>query len=244
MIEFVGSNDIRVKVASDRKEAILELDKGFYDLVIVDLGLPDGSGFEICEYIKVKNLDIPIIINTGKDLSKLEEKKLKQYADSVIIKTASSQNRLLRDVDMFMHRVRIQHEPSSKDISDIDLTNRVILAVDDDIRNIYVLTEILGSKNAEVLTASNGQEAVDILKENPNTDMVLMDIMMPVMDGYEATSVIRKDERFKDLPIIALTAKAMAEDRLKAIDAGCDDYITKPLKKEMLYAMINGWLRK
>ncbi len=244
LIEFIGNSTVKSKGVESASEAIEELDKGIYDSVIIDLKLKDGTGYEVCEHIAKNNIQIPIIIYTGQDLTKDEEAHLRKYTDSIIIKTASSEKRLLDEVDMFMHRVKVEIGDKKQNIDEINLNNKKILLVDDDIRNIYVLSELLNSKGADILTASNGQEAIDVLNKNLNTDIILMDIMMPIMDGYEATKIIKNDEKTKDIPIIALTAKAMKEDKEKAFKVGCDDYITKPLQMNILIGIIKGWLNK
>ncbi len=248
LIEYIGDNSIKSYGVSTIKDAIVELDKRIYDSVIIDLSLPDGTGYDICEHIKKNKIEIPIIIYTGRDLTKDEEKKLRVYTDSIIIKTVSSQKRLLNEVDMFMHRVNVktnkQDEGQNK-FQKIDrLDGKKVLIVDDDIRNIYVLSELIITEGAEVITANNGKEAVDILGENLDIDIVLMDIMMPVMDGYEATKIIKEDEKTKHIPIIAVSAKAMEEDIQKAIDLGCCDYVSKPIKKNILINIVKSWLGK
>ncbi len=242
IIEFIGNGTIKSKGVGSVKEAISELDRGIYDCVIVDLSLGNESGYDICEYIKENNLEVPIIIYTGSDLTPKEEAKLRTYTDSIIIKTVASQNRLLDEVDIFMHRVKINTGVTNENIMDIDLTGEKILVVDDDIRNIYVLSEALSSKGATVITANNGQEAIEILNNSVDISMILMDIMMPVMDGYEAIKVIKSDEKTKNIPTIAVTAKAMHEDKENAMKAGFDDYISKPLKMDVLVSIIKGWL--
>jgi signal transduction histidine kinase/DNA-binding response OmpR family regulator/CHASE3 domain sensor protein len=242
LLEFTQSGSVKSTGVSSKYEALRELDKGIYDGIIIDLGLSDGNGYEICEYIKENNIQIPIIIYTGKNLSAEEEQKLRQYTDTIVIKTVASQIRLLEEVDIFMHRVKVKNKDKIQNINDIDLSGTKILVADDDIRNIYVLSEALGSKGAKIITANNGKEAVDSLDAHSDIDVILMDIMMPVMDGYEATKIIKSNAKTKDIPIIAVTAKAMAEDRIKAIEAGCDDYISKPLKMDILLGIVKSWI--
>jgi signal transduction histidine kinase/DNA-binding response OmpR family regulator/CHASE3 domain sensor protein len=242
LLEFTRSGSVKSTGVSSKYEALRELDKGIYDGIIIDLGLRDGNGYEICEYIKENNIQIPIIIYTGKNLSAEEEQKLRQYTDTIVIKTVASQIRLLEEVDIFMHRVKVKNKDKIQNINDIDLSGTKILVADDDIRNIYVLSEALGSKGAKIITANNGKEAVDSLDAHSDIDVILMDIMMPVMDGYEATKIIKSNAKTKDIPIIAVTAKAMAEDRIKAIEAGCDDYISKPLKMDILLGIVKSWI--
>jgi len=242
LIEFLGNNSLRIKGVSTVSEAKQELKKRLYDGIILDIELDEGNGYDICEYIKEEKIDIPIIIYTGSNLTHEEEKKLRKYTDSIVIKTASSQVRLLDEVDIFMHRVSEKVQVDSNKAQDIDLSGKKILVVDDDIRNIYVLSEALGSQGAEIITASDGQEAIDILSENLDTNVVLMDIMMPVMNGYESTKIIKNSADTQNIPVIAVTAKAMQEDKDKAIEAGCDDFISKPLQMNILLGIVKGWL--
>jgi signal transduction histidine kinase/DNA-binding response OmpR family regulator/CHASE3 domain sensor protein len=242
LLEFTRSGSVKSTGVSSKNEALKELDKGIYDGIIIDLVLSDGNGYEICEYIKENHLQIPIIIYTGKELSAEEEQKLRQYTDTIVIKTVASQIRLLEEVDIFMHRVKVKNKGKIQNINDIDLSGTKILVADDDIRNIYVLSEALGSKGAKIITANNGKEAVENLQEHSDIGVILMDIMMPVMDGYEATKIIKSNAKTKDIPIIAVTAKAMPEDRIKAIEAGCDDYISKPLKMDVLLGIVKSWI--
>lgn len=243
LVEFIGNGSVKSTGVSSKTQAVQELDKGMYDGIIIDLGLKDGTGYEICEYIKDNNLNVPIIIYTGKDLSADEEQNLRQYTDKIVIKTVASHQRLLEEVDIFMHRVNIQHRGKRHNIMDIDLSGTKILVADDDIRNIYVLSEALGAKGAEIITANNGKQAVEKLDANSDIDLILMDIMMPIMDGYEAATIIKNNAKTKDIPIIAITAKAMKEDRQKALDAGCDDYMSKPLNIDLLLSIVKSWIR-
>ncbi len=244
LIEFIGNGTIKSKGVASISTAIKELKSGIYDGVVVDFGLEDGSGYEVCEYIYKNNLRIPIIIYTSSDLTVKEEKKLRKYTDSIILKTANSQIRLLDEVDIFMHRVKVKTGVNNVNITDIDLTGKKILVVDDDIRNVYVLSEALSSKGATIITANDGKEAIEVLNKNLDTNMVLMDIMMPIMNGYEATQLIKKDATTKHIPVIAVTAKAMKEDKEKAIQSGYDDFIAKPLKMDTLIGIVKGWLEK
>ena len=242
LVQFIGNGSVKSTGVSSKTQALQELDKGIYDGIIIDLGLKDGTGYEICEYIKDNNLHIPIIIYTGKDLSADEEQHLRQYTDKIVIKTVASQQRLLEEVDIFMHRVNIQHQVKRHNIQDIDLSGRTILVADDDIRNIYVLSEALAAKGAEIITANNGKQAIEKLNTNNNIDLILLDVMMPIMDGYETATTIKNNAKTKDIPIIAITAKAMKEDRQKALDAGCDDYMSKPLNMDILLGIIKSWM--
>lgn len=244
LIDFIGTDSVKTRGVESVSAAITELAKGIYDAVIVDLTLKSGSGFEVCEYIKKNEIKTPIIIYTGKELTEEEEIHLKKYTDSIIIKSAASQNRLMANLDLFLHRVKKNMPVERKKINEIDFKSKKILLVDDDIRNIYVLADLLEDTGAEVITARNGQKALDALEEHADINIVLMDIMMPVLNGYEATASMRKNEKFRNIPVIALTAKAMPEDKKEALDAGCDDYVTKPIKSEILLGVMSGWLSK
>ncbi|MCK5110257.1 MAG: response regulator [Arcobacteraceae bacterium] len=244
MIEFIGNNTISSKGVDNIDVAKKELDKGIYDAIVVDLSLNGKSGLEICEYIKSNKLNIPIIVYTGKELTAQEEKKIKKYTDSIIVKSANSQHRLLDEVDMFLHRVKTATTQSSKNIiaSDINFDDKKIMVVDDDMRNTFVLVEILEERGANVLTASTGKEALEILNKNLDTNIILMDIMMPVMDGYEAIKSIRANKDTKDIPIIAVTAKAMAKDKEKCLEVGANDFLTKPLNLETFVSIVKAWI--
>jgi CheY-like chemotaxis protein/signal transduction histidine kinase len=247
MIEWIGNDTIKSCGVGSAKEAITEIGKGIYDTVVVDLGLSEGSGYEVCDFIQNNYSQLPIIIYTGKELTKKESDKLRKYTDSIIIKTVNSQDRLVDEVDVFLHKAR-QTSPlkinSKEKDGDISLKDAKILIVDDDIKNIFVLDAAIGEYEGTTINASNGQEALDILADNSDIDIVLMDIMMPVMNGYEATKAIKTNEKLKDITVIAVTAKAMQEDKQKCIDAGADDFITKPIDIDILINMIRLWMDK
>jgi len=249
MIEFVSNDSINIKGIDNVEEAIEEINKNQYDAVVVDLTLKGKSGLDICEYIKQENLSIPIIIYTGKDITYEEEQKINKFTDSIIVKSVNSQNRLLDEVNLFLHKVKSNKKDSAKNntinntSNSIDFEDKKILVVDDDMRNTFVLVEILEDKNATILTAQNGQEALDVLEDNKDTDIILMDVMMPVMDGYEAIEKIREDESIKDIPIIAITAKAMNKDKEKALAVGANDYLTKPLNLDSFVGVVNSWIK-
>jgi CheY-like chemotaxis protein len=190
----------------------------------------------------------PVIVYTGKDLTKEEEKELRKYADSIIVKGARSEDRLLGEVTLFLHRM-VSTLPQSKQRMIIDLHNRNtmlegkrILVVDDDMRNLFAVSKVLEEKGLTVLKAEDGARALEILESDEKVDLTLMDIMMPGMDGYEAMRRIRAQARFARLPIIALTAKAMKEDRQKCIEAGANDYLAKPVDVDKLLSMMRVWL--
>ncbi|MEA3497923.1 MAG: response regulator, partial [Campylobacterota bacterium] len=245
MVELTSDCSVKSKGVADISEAKKELSKGIYDAVIIDLSLSGEHGLEVCEYIKNSRLNIPIIIYTGKELSEEEEGKIKQYTDSIVIKSVNSQNKLVDEVDMFLHRIKKSTSASTKEVmvSDINFDGKKIMVVDDDMRNTFVLVEILEERGAEVLTAYNGKEAIDLLLENKDTNVVLMDIMMPVMDGYEAITEIRDTDDIKDIPIIAVTAKAMAQDKENCLKVGANDFLTKPLNLETFVGVVKAWIK-
>ncbi len=250
---LIGNGDVKCFSAYSGNEAYDILCKENYDSIIVDLGLPDMTGFELLEKIKSdKRLNkIPVIVYTGKDLTREERNHLNRLASTVVLKTADSKERLLDETTLFLHRVESNLPREKQNIirrlhkTDEVLQNKTILIVDDDIRNIYSLTNALEEEGLHCISAENGKEAVDLLKSsNSGIHMVLMDIMMPEMDGYEATREIRKNPRLSKIPIIALTAKAMKGDREKCLNAGMSDYISKPVNIEQLLSLLRVWLYK
>jgi CheY-like chemotaxis protein len=221
-----------------------------FDCMVLDLKLPDMSGFELIEKLQTDlgRSDVPIIVYTGKELTRKEELHLKKVADAIIVKEASSPERLLAETALFLHRVEADlPEPKRRMLAHVHRTDSVlagrkVLIVDDDVRNIFALTSALEAHNMEVVHAENGQEGIDLLKSEPGIEAVLMDIMMPEMDGYEAITAIRQMEEFQQLPIIALTAKAMKADRDHCLEVGASDYISKPLDIDQLLSLLRVWL--
>ena len=221
-----------------------------FDCMVLDLKLPDMSGFELIDKIQTEldRSDLPIIVYTGKDLTEKEESQLRQVADAIVVKEANSPERLLAETALFLHRVEAKMpEPKRRMIQNVMrndpvLAGKKVLIVDDDVRNIFALSSALESYQMEVLYAEDGREGVKLLQQNPAIDVVLMDIMMPEMDGYETMQAIRNIDAFASLPIIALTAKAMKADREKCIEAGASDYISKPLDIDQLLSMLRVWL--
>ncbi|MDD4970527.1 MAG: response regulator [Paludibacter sp.] len=247
---LIGTGDVKCLEACNGKEALDVFRNHHIDCIILDLGLPDMTGFEfIHELEKTKNKKLPpIIVYTGKELSKEENEELQKYADSIIIKGVKSEERLLDETALFLHRT-ISNMPESNQLIITNLYDKEtvfhakkILVVDDDSRNIFALSKILQERGMEVLKAENGLIALELLNTYPDIDMVLMDIMMPEMDGYEAMRGIRAQPVFKKLPVIALTAKAMKDDKQKCIDAGANDYITKPIDVDRLLSLMRVWL--
>jgi CheY-like chemotaxis protein/CHASE3 domain sensor protein len=248
--ELIGNGDVKCYSALTGKEAFKMLEEDNFDCVILDLGLPDISGFELLEKLKVKERinKIPVIVYTGKDLSKEDNAKLNKLADTVVLKTANSHERLLDETTLFLHRMetRLPQEKQNliRKLHNYDevLKDKKILLVDDDMRNIYSITNALEEEGLSCIVADNGKAAIEALKNDPTIDLVLMDIMMPEMDGYEATIEIRKISTFGKLPIIALTAKAMKGDKEKCLAVGMSDYISKPVDISKLVALMRVWL--
>jgi CheY-like chemotaxis protein/HAMP domain-containing protein len=247
--ELIGNGDVKCFSAYSGSEAIEMLRKEKFDCTIVDLGLPDMLGFDLLKRIKAdESLNkIPVVVYTGKDLSKEETSQLNKLADTVVLKTVDSFDRLLDETTLFLHRVESRLPKDKQNIirnlhkTDEVLRDKTILVVDDDIRNIYSLTNALEEEGVRCLVAENGKTAIEMLK-NHRVEMILMDVMMPEMDGYEATREIRKMKTFDKLPIIALTAKAMKGDREKCLAAGMSDYIAKPVNIEQLVSLMRVWL--
>lgn len=248
---FLETYNINSEIKSEVTQGLEALNKTEVDCVILDMGIPDKHAYQILDGVKkspgLENL--PVIVFTGKSLSMKEEVKIKKYADSIIVKTAHSYKRMLDEVSLFLHLVEDKKEGKDKKESykKLNLLNNIlhekkVLIVDDDVRNIYSLSKALEVFKMNVITAFDGKEAIKILNENPDTDVVLLDMMMPNMDGYETAEKIRVNPKFLNLPLIAVTAKAMTGDREKCIKAGASDYITKPVDIDQLLSLLRVWL--
>jgi CheY-like chemotaxis protein len=250
IIELIGEGDVEITAVGGSAEALEKLAETRFDCMVLDLGLSGEDGFELLERVKSdpQMRELPIIIYTGKDLSQAEETRLRRYAESIIIKDVKSPERLLDETALFLHRVETNLPDEKRRMleqlhrTDTVFTGKNILVVDDDVRNIFSLTSVLEQQGMNVLFAENGREALAVLEEHPEVDLVLMDVMMPEMDGYETTRAIRQDPRHTGLPIISLTAKAMKGDREKSITAGASDYITKPVDTDQLLSLMRVWL--
>jgi signal transduction histidine kinase/DNA-binding response OmpR family regulator/CHASE3 domain sensor protein len=247
---FLQSYNVPSQIQGSIQEGIKALHESEVDCVILDLGIDSRNSFEMLENVKkVPGLEtIPIIVFTGKNLSHNEEMKIKQYADSIVVKTAHSYQRILDEVSLFLHLVEDNkngRKPSKYrklgELSEV-LKGKTVLVADDDVRNIFSLTKALESYGVNVVSAMDGMEAFRQVETNANIDLVLMDMMMPELDGYESTKKIRKIPKYRNLPIIAVTAKAMAGDREKCINAGASDYITKPVDVDQLISLLRVWL--
>ena len=231
-------------------EALKALMDRHFDCVVLDLRLPDMTGFELLEKIQEEPClhDMPVVVFTGKELSPDEEAQLKTMAKSIVLKDVQSPERLLDETALFLHRV-VANLPVEKQKmlerlhgSNEILRGRKVLVVDDDARNIFALTTLLEGQDMDVISATNGRQAIDLIQATPDLSMVLMDIMMPEMDGYQTMREIRSDPQFRTLPMLALTAKAMKGDREKCLDAGASDYIAKPVNTEQLLSLMRVWL--
>jgi len=250
IVELVKNDDIDVAAVGTGEEALNILSSGEFDCCVVDLRLPDISGFELLERMQSDSRlrDVPVVVFTGKELSAAEESRLKKVAKSIVLKDVQSPERLFDETALFLHRVvsdlpeQKQHLLERLHGSNDVLTGRKVLVVDDDARNIFALTTVLENYDMEVVSATNGRHAIDLIRQTPDLSVVLMDIMMPEMDGYQTMREIRQQPEFRTLPILALTAKAMKGDREKCLQAGASDYIAKPVNTDQLLSLLRVWL--
>ena len=249
VVQLIGDGDVVTDEAETGRRALESLQSIPYDCVVLDLGLPDMTGLELLKTAKTEGVNIPpVIIYTAWDLSQEQENELKQYAETIVLKDVRSKERLLDEVSLFLHRVVGRLPEKTKQIiknlheTDELLKDKKVLVVDDDMRTLYAVTRLLKERGMNAIKAADGEDALKTLDETPDIDIVLMDIMMPMMDGYETMKRIRVQERFRNLPIIALTAKAMKEDREKCINAGANDYMSKPVDQERLISLLRVWL--
>jgi len=249
---LLASDDVETVAVGTTAQALEHLGATTFDCLVLDLSLPDRSGLELLgEMSRGDQYGVPpVIVYTGRSLSQDEIDELEQFSSSIIIKGARSPERLLDEVTLFLHQVESELPPERqrmlRDVRDREAVfeGRRILIVEDDARNVFAVTSVLESRGAKVEIARNGREALEHLRQHPSVDLVLMDIMMPVMDGLEATREIRKQPQFAKLPIIALTAKAMIDDREKSLEAGANDYIAKPIDVDKLLSLARVWIRK
>jgi CheY-like chemotaxis protein/HAMP domain-containing protein len=249
---LLSHDDIDIESVGSGAEALAALKQDPADCVVLDLTLPDMSGFEVLEKIRDDSdiAEVPVVVFTGRELSPEEDAQLHTMARSVVVKGVESPERLLDETALFLHRV-VADMPAAKQAmleelhsSDEDLIGETVLLVDDDARNIFALSSVLERRGMRVLTATTGSEAIDVIHRERAVAIVLMDIMMPGMDGYETMQVIRADPRFRRLPILALTAKAMKGDREKCLEAGASDYLAKPVNTEQLLSALRMWLHR
>jgi CheY-like chemotaxis protein len=254
ILEAVTTGEVEAFAVGTGKEALDVLRKNRIDCVVLDLGLPDVDGHELID--KIHRLpgqkDLPIIVYTAAELSVNTQARLRKTTKSVIQKSPDSTGELVGEINGFFDRVRnvrptataVAEPVRPPEAPDVELGGRRALVVDDDVRNIFALAALLERQGMEVLNAESGQGAIQLLHENPSIEIVLMDIMMPDMDGYETMSAIRRLGGFENLPIVSLTAKAMKGDREKCLEAGASDYIAKPVDPEQLLGMLRSWLPK
>jgi CheY-like chemotaxis protein/nitrogen-specific signal transduction histidine kinase len=250
IVSLIGDSDVHIVTAEDGKAALAALAEQQFDCMVLDLTLPDVSGFDLLDQIgKLPQLrGLPIVIYTAQELSKKDVTKLKRYAKTIVVKDARSPERLLDETALFLHRSQASLPDLQRRMleeihaADGGLAGRKVLIVDDDLRNIFALSSLLERQQMQVLFAENGRDGIEVLEKDPTIEIVLMDIMMPEMDGYDTMRAIRRIPKFKSLPIITLTAKAMKGDRDKCIAAGASDYITKPVDVAQLLSMMRVWL--
>lgn len=250
LVEFIAHPDVNIIAVGTGREAMEQLASHHFDCMVLDLGLSDISGFDLLEQVKTnrKLQTLPVIIYTGKDLSKTDEQRLKHYAESIVIKNVRSMERLYDDTALYLHRkyadlpldkqrlIESLHNPESA------FAGKSILLVDDDMRNIFALSSVLEGYNMDISFAQNGREALEHLEAHPEVQLVFMDIMMPEMDGYETMKHIRSRPEYDQLVIIALTARALEEDRIRCLQAGANDYISKPINTTQLVSVLKLWL--
>jgi CheY-like chemotaxis protein len=251
IVELIGGgDDVEITAVGSSEDALEALENSQIDCMVLDLKLPKMTGFTLLEKVKTDERfgSLPIIIYTGKELTRKDETRLKKYAQTIIVKDVSSPERLLDETALFLHRVET-HLPSEKRrmLEQLHSTDEIfrgkkVLIVDDDVRNVFALASVLEANGMEVVYAENGREGIDVLQANADVDLVLMDVMMPELDGYETTREIRRLDSFGELPIISLTAKAMKGDREKSIASGASDYITKPVDTDQLLSLMRVWL--
>ncbi|WP_406699623.1 HAMP domain-containing protein [Singulisphaera sp. Ch08] len=252
IVEAIGGGDVETTAVATASEALVALESQPFDCLVLDLGLPDMNGFDLLEQVRrnPKFHDLRIVIYTGRDLTPAEEARLEETAETTIVKDLRSLEHLLEKTTLFLHRVDAHLRPSARQSieqihkEDGVLAGKKVLIVDDDLRNIFAMTSKLERWKMDVFRAENGRQALALLEKSPGIDIILMDIMMPEMDGYETMKAIRALDDYKDLPIIALTAKAMRGDRQKCLDAGASDYLAKPVAGDQLSSMLRVWIHR
>ncbi len=249
---LLASETVALVEAGSIAEAMEEMQRAVVDCVVMDLALPEGSGYELLERVSTSNAHAspPVIVYTGRLLSQEEEQRLRRYSKSIIIKGAKSPERLLDEVTLFLHSVESALPPEQQRMlratrqRDDVFEGRTILLAEYDVRNIFALSRVIEPLGAKLEIARNGREALEALARHDEIDLVLMDIMMPEMDGFTAMTEIRKQPQHGRLPVIALTAKAMQSARQKCLEAGTDDYISKPIDMDKLVSLCRVWLRQ
>ena len=250
IVELLDHDGVEIATAASAGEALEVLRTETFDCAVLDLRLPDISGFELLERIREQPhiRELPIVVFTGKELSEEDDLQLLRMAESVVLKGVQSPERLLDETTLFLHTIASELPPAKQQMlarlhqSDEALQGKKVMVVDDDVRNIYALTSVLEQRGINVTSAETGREAISLLEQNDDIDAVLMDIMMPEMDGYETMRKVRENPRHRLLPILALTARAMKGDREKCLEAGASDYIAKPVDTEELLSLLRIWL--
>ncbi|WP_414691491.1 HAMP domain-containing protein [Noviherbaspirillum sp.] len=250
IVRLIGGADVHIEAVDTGQEALRLLRRAPFDCVVLDLSLPDIDGFALLEQIGADYAlrDVPIVINTAVELTPDETERLQRLAKTIVLKDARSPERLVSETALFLHRSQENLPETQRRMlddaaaADVNLAGRKVLIVDDDLRNIFALSSVLERQHMKVLYAENGRDGIDVLQSDPSIDIVLMDIMMPGMDGYDTMRAIRKNPKFRQLPIITLTAKAMKGDRDKCISAGASDYITKPVDAGQLLSLMRVWI--
>jgi signal transduction histidine kinase/CheY-like chemotaxis protein/HAMP domain-containing protein len=250
LTDLIGGPDVDVVGVGSREQALTQLDSHDFDCVVMAVELEDGSAFQLLDRIKraKRFRHLPVIVHARRELSPKDEARLKRYAEAIIVKDVRSPERLLDETSLYLHRVEARLPADKRQMlerlhmADAVFEGKKVLIVDDDVRNVFALTSVFERRGMEVVFAENGREGIEALKANPDVALVLMDIMMPEMDGYEATRAVRDMPEFQRLPIVALTAKAMKGDREKSIASGASDYITKPVDVDQLLSLMRVWL--
>jgi CheY-like chemotaxis protein/HAMP domain-containing protein len=250
--ELIGHDDVEITTVGTGAEALAAMQDTPYDCVVLDLRLPDMTGFDLLDRVQKEPAlrEVPIVVFTGKELSAEEDTLLRRMAKSIVLKGVQSPERLLDETALFLHRVVANLPPHKQRMleklhqSDEALAAKKVLVVDDDVRNIFALSSLLERHGMQVITATGGKDAIELIEHTPNLSLVLMDIMMPEMDGYQTMRIVRKNPEYRSLPIIALTAKAMKGDREKCLEAGASDYIAKPVNTEQLLSLLRIWLHR
>ena len=241
---LLSQDDVAIDEAGSAEEALQKIAATGYDCIVLDLGLPGMSGMDMLEKLAASGSIPPVVVYSGRELSREENLRIRQYTDSIVIKGARSPERLMDEVSLFLHSIRDARQGAATPAaSDDGLRGHHVLLVDDDMRNLFALSKVLRDWHMQVSMAQDGQKAMQVLAENTQVELVLMDIMMPGMDGYEATRAIRAQPNFTNLPIIALTAKAMRGDRERCLEAGANDYLSKPIDVDKLASIMRMWLR-
>lgn len=243
---MLRSDSVQIDEAGSAEEALEKIARTSYDCIVLDLGLPGMSGLELLEQLAGTVSGVPpVVVYSGRELSREENLKLRQYTDAIVVKGARSTERLLDEVSLFLHS--IQHAPPrivAASTATSELAGRRVLLVDDDMRNLFALSKVLRGWGLQVSMAQDGHKALKLLADDQAPELVLMDIMMPGMDGYETIRAIRTQAHFASLPIIALTAKAMRGDREKCLEMGASDYLSKPIDIDKLASMMRVWLHR